>query len=162
MRITIAVVILTSMYMELHWFPWRIIFITAWRWLSENRAEICSCHIHDNKVICLINSCVWRSLTPNRDTPFSASLIRSSHLFVRADLWWVCSQLVKLWFVFYPKFGKGLVRISLHSSFVCVLHTFSRGRRMFCLEITLRIIIYFLLFDGESHFHLWTMTYSNI
>jgi hypothetical protein len=148
--------------MELHWFPRRIIFITARRWLSENRAEICSFHIHDNKVICLISSRAWRSLTPNRDTPFSASLTRSSHVFIHADLWWMCSQLVKLWFVFCRNFGNALVLISLHFSFVHVLRTFSRGLRMFCLEITLKIVIYFLPFDGESHFHLWTMTYSSI
>jgi hypothetical protein len=136
-------------------------FFTAWRCLSENQAETCSCHIYDNTVICLINSCVWRSLPPNRDIPFSASPTRSSHLFIHADLWWVCSQLVKLWFIFCPKFGKALVLISLHFSLVHVLHTFSRGRRSFCLEITVKIIIYFLLF-GELHFRLWTMTYSSI
>jgi len=36
--------------MERHWFPQRIIFIAAWRWLSENQAETCGCHIYDNKV----------------------------------------------------------------------------------------------------------------
>lgn len=143
MWIGIAIVILTSIYMELHWFPRRIIFITAWRWLSENRTETCSCHIYANKVICLTNSRVWRSLPPTRDTPFSASLTGSSHLFIHADLWWVCSQLVKLWFVFCPKFGEVVVLTSLHFSFVRVLHTFSRGRRTFCLETTVKIFIFY-------------------
>jgi hypothetical protein len=86
--------------------PRRIILITAWWLLSENQAEICSCHTYDHNVICLKSSRVWRSLPPNRDTPFSASLTRSLHLFIHADLWWVCSHLVNLWLTFCPEFWR--------------------------------------------------------